>query len=157
MSSSWRKRKCFGPTCSSFCSSRPSSLSLDTLCTRYGRIIVWIRGRMLIRFINRPDVHWCTCPVLLFSVATCYVTMCKLKYQLTTLNTWAEWVCVCVCLYIQGNFFQNIGSITLFAVIGTAFSAFIVGGGIYFLGQVRIDVFSISSGSNLSSSRCLCL
>uniref|UniRef100_A0A8B9HTS2 Sodium/hydrogen exchanger 8 n=1 Tax=Astyanax mexicanus TaxID=7994 RepID=A0A8B9HTS2_ASTMX len=36
----------------------------------------------------------------------------------------------------QGNFFQNIGSITLFAVIGTAISAFIVGGGIYFLGQV---------------------
>uniref|UniRef100_A0A3B3RT22 Sodium/hydrogen exchanger n=1 Tax=Paramormyrops kingsleyae TaxID=1676925 RepID=A0A3B3RT22_9TELE len=36
----------------------------------------------------------------------------------------------------KGNFFQNIGSITLFAVIGTAVSAFIVGGGIYFLGQV---------------------
>ena len=43
-------------------------------------------------------------------------------------------------MYVQGNFFQNIGSITLFAVIGTAISAFIVGGGIYFLGQVRIVV-----------------
>ncbi|KAK2851521.1 hypothetical protein Q5P01_007797 [Channa striata] len=38
----------------------------------------------------------------------------------------------------KGNFFQNIGSITLFAVIGTAFSAFIVGGGIYFLGQADV-------------------
>lgn len=42
-----------------------------------------------------------------------------------------------VSICVQGNFFQNIGSITLFAVIGTAISAFIVGGGIYFLGQVR--------------------
>ncbi|XP_053281009.1 sodium/hydrogen exchanger 8 [Pleuronectes platessa] len=38
----------------------------------------------------------------------------------------------------KGNFFQNIGSITLFAVIGTTISAFIVGGGIYFLGQVDV-------------------
>ncbi|XP_037629026.1 sodium/hydrogen exchanger 8 [Sebastes umbrosus] len=38
----------------------------------------------------------------------------------------------------KGNFFQNMGSICLFAVIGTAISAFIVGGGIYFLGQADV-------------------
>lgn len=48
-------------------------------------------------------------------------------------------------MYVQGNFFQNIGSITLFAVIGTAISAFIVGGGIYFLGQVRIEVVPVNN------------
>lgn len=48
-------------------------------------------------------------------------------------------------MYVQGNFFQNIGSITLFAVIGTAISAFIVGGGIYFLGQVRTVGLSVNN------------
>lgn len=91
------------------------------------------------------DARWCTCTLLLFSVAACYVTVCSLKYQLPTLNSRAEWMSV----YIQGNFFQNIGSITLFAVIGTAISAFIVGGGIYFLGQVRIKVSSNSSESKI--------
>ncbi|XP_075701290.1 sodium/hydrogen exchanger 8 [Rhinoderma darwinii] len=38
----------------------------------------------------------------------------------------------------KGNFFQNIGSITLFSVFGTVISAFIVGGGIFFLGQADV-------------------
>lgn len=53
-------------------------------------------------------------------------------------------------MYVQGNFFQNIGSITLFAVIGTAISAFIVGGGIYFLGQVRSLTASVNKSSGVA-------
>ena len=38
----------------------------------------------------------------------------------------------------QGNFFQNIGTIMLFAIIGTALSAMVFGGCIYLLGKVSI-------------------
>lgn len=36
----------------------------------------------------------------------------------------------------KGNFFQNFGSILVFAIIGTSISAFVIGGGVYILGLV---------------------
>ncbi|XP_022251245.1 sodium/hydrogen exchanger 8-like isoform X1 [Limulus polyphemus] len=38
----------------------------------------------------------------------------------------------------KGNFFQNIGSILIFAIIGTTVSALIVGGGVYLLGLADV-------------------
>ncbi len=38
----------------------------------------------------------------------------------------------------QGNFFTNIGSISVFAVIGTVINALVFGGGVYLLGIVSL-------------------
>ncbi|KAA0202789.1 hypothetical protein HAZT_HAZT010463 [Hyalella azteca] len=38
----------------------------------------------------------------------------------------------------KGNFFQNIGSILVFAILGTIVSALVIGGGIYLLGKADV-------------------
>ena len=38
----------------------------------------------------------------------------------------------------KGNFFQNFGSILVFAIVGTSISAFIIGGGVYVLGLADV-------------------
>ncbi|XP_054708883.1 sodium/hydrogen exchanger 8-like [Uloborus diversus] len=56
----------------------------------------------------------------------------------------------------KGNFFRNIGSILVFAIVGTALSAFVVGVSLFFLGQKKwvyqlTFAESLAFGSFLSS------
>ena len=45
----------------------------------------------------------------------------------------------------EGNFFTNLGSILLFAIIGTTISALVVGGGVYLLGLADLVSYSEST------------
>ena len=96
-------------------------------------------------------------PPIIFESGYSLHKVCALVYEIYYMqSTFPEcsvvhWVSICrVYCFIekvsssllllatpQGNFFQNLGSILLFAVVGTAISTGIVGGGLFALSKVR--------------------
>ena len=55
----------------------------------------------------------------------------------------------------SGNFFTNLGSILLFAIVGTTISALVVGGGVYLLGLADLVSLQYSERPNIEPVRYL--
>jgi len=75
-------------------------------------------------------IYWFAKATLFITLSLSLILCFHRYYNHIDIKTWFP--------QLQGNFFQNIGTILVFAILGTAISAMVVGGGIYLLGQVRL-------------------